>query len=166
MNLNISQATIEDLDSVESIEKICFPKEEAATRESLKDRLETFSESFLVAKVNEEIIGFINGSVINEKIICDEFYSDVSFHNPKGDYQSIFGLDVLPEYRANGIAAELIKALIEVARRAGRKGLTLCCKEEKINYYKKMGFVDIGKSESEHGNAIWYNMILLFNNRS
>lgn len=166
MNLNIRQATIKDLDSVTSIEKICFPQAEAATGESLEDRLKTFPESFLVAELEKKMVGFINGSVINEKVIRDEFYSDASFHNPQGDYQSIFGLDVLPEYRTRGIAAELVKALIEVARKAQRKGLTLCCKSEKIHYYKKLGFVDIGKSQSEHGHAIWYNMILLFNKKS
>ena len=78
------------------------------------------------------MIGFINGSVINEKIIRDEFYSDASSHDPKGDFQSIFGVDVLPEYRKNGIAAELIKAFTETAKKAGRKGMTLCSKQEKI----------------------------------
>lgn len=166
MNLNIRQATIKDLDRVANIELVCFPKAEAATRETFENRLKIFTESFLIAEMDGEMVGFINGSVINEEVIHDEFYSDASFHDPKGDYQSIFGLDVLPEYRKIGIAAELVKALIEVARRAGRKGLTLCCKEEKIHYYKKLGFIDIGKSESEHGNAIWYNMILLFNKRN
>lgn len=160
MNLNIRQAKIKDLDNVADIEMICFPKAEAATRKTFEDRLKIFTESFLVAEMSEKMVGFINGSVINEEVIRDEFYSDVSFHDPKGEYQSIFGLDVLPEYRRMGIAAELVKAFIEVARGAGRKGLTLCCKEEKIHYYKKLGFVDIGKSESEHGSAVWYNMIL------
>lgn len=163
MNLNIRQATLKDLDSVAKIEEICFPRAEAATPKSLEDRLKTFPESFLVAELHGTMVGFINGSVINEKVICDEFYSDASLHNPQGDYQSIFGLDVLPEYRRHGMAAELVKSLIEVARKAGRKGVTLCCKEEKIHYYEKSGFVDIGKSESQHGHAVWYDMIFLFN---
>jgi predicted N-acetyltransferase YhbS len=58
-----------------------------------------------------------------------------------------------------------VKALIEAARKAGRKGLTLCCKEEKIHYYEKFGFVEIGKSQSEHGYAVWYDMILLFDKK-
>jgi len=162
MNINIRQATLKDLDSVTNIEEICFPKAEAATRKSFEDRLKIFPESFLVAELNGKMIGFINGSVINDKIIRDQFYGDTSFHNPKGEYQSIFGLDVLPECRGNGVAAALMNALIEVARNAGRKGLTLCCKEEKIHYYEKFGYVNFGKSESDHGHAIWYDMILLF----
>lgn len=162
MEFKIRQATIKDLNVISNIEEICFPKAEAATCKSLETRLKTFTESFLVAELDEKIVGFINGSIINEKVIRDEFYNDISFHDPQGNYQSIFGLDVLPEYRSRGIAGKLIKSLIEIAREAGRKGLTLCCKKEKIHYYKKLGFINIGKSESKHGHAIWYNMIFLF----
>lgn len=162
MDITIRRASLKDLDKVVKTETICFPKAEAASRESFKDRLNTFPESFLVAEWDAELVGFINGSVIEEKIIRDEYYSAVSFHNPRGAYQSIFGLDVLPQYRGKGIAAMLMKELIIVAKEAERKGMTLCCKEEKIPYYQKFGFVAIGKSDSEHGNAVWYDMLLLF----
>lgn len=128
MDIKIRQVTMHELNSVANIEEICFSKAEAATRASLEDRIKVFPESFLVAELDGKIVGFINGSVINEKVIRDKFYSNTSFHDSMGDYQSIFGLDVLPEYRARGIAAELIKKLIEVARKAERKGMTLCCK--------------------------------------
>jgi ribosomal protein S18 acetylase RimI-like enzyme len=162
MDLKIRKATPQDLDRITAIEKVCFPEAEAASRESLKERLDVYHDSFLVAETEGEMVGFINGSVINENIIRDEFYSDVSSHDPKGDYQSIFGVDVLPEYRRNGIAAQLINAFMETAKKAGRKGMTLCSKQEKVHYYEKFGFVNIGKSESEHGNAVWYDMVLMF----
>lgn len=162
MDLSIRQATMKDLDQVTEIEAICFPEAEAAPRESFEERLKVYNESFLVAELDGKMVGFINGSVINKKTILDEFYEDAAFHNPQGDYQSIFGVDVLPEYRQKGIAAALIKVLTETARDAERKGLTLCCKAEKIHYYEKLGFVDIGKSKSEHGHAVWYDMVLLF----
>lgn len=163
MDIKIRQVTIHDLNRVANIEELCFPKAEAATTASLEDRIRVFPESFLVAVLDGNIVGFINGSVINEKIIKDKFYDDTSFHDSMGDYQSIFGLDVLPEFRAKGIAAELIKKLIEVAKKADRKGMTLCCKDEKIHYYEKFGFFNIGRSQSEHGHAVWNDMILLFN---
>lgn len=165
MDVNVRQASLEDLDDVVRIEKICFPRSEAATRESFEGRLKAFPESFFVAELDGKMLGFINGSVIEGEIIRDEFYSDISFHNPAGDYQSVFGLDVLPEYRGKGIAATLMQGMIEAARKAGRKGVTLCCKEKKISYYEKFGFVAIGKSDSQHGNAVWYDVVLpLINN--
>jgi hypothetical protein len=39
-----------------------------------------------------------------------------------------------------------------------RKGVILTCKAEKIPYYAKFGFVNEGESESDHGDAKWYQM--------
>ena len=36
----------------------------------------------------------------------------------------------------------------------------LTCKQEKIPYYQKFGFQNRGVSASEHGGAVWYDMVL------
>jgi len=160
--MKIRQASIEDLDSVAKVEEICFPEAEAATRESFEQRLKTFSESFFLAETEGKVIGFINGCVINETIIHDELFKDSSLHVPDGDYQTIFGLDVLPEYRNQGIAAQLMNHMIKVSKESGRKGVILTCKERLIHYYEKFGYVNKGVSKSVHGGAKWYDMILEF----
>lgn len=49
------------------------------------------------------------------------------------------------------------------ARKQGRKGLVLTCKERLIHYYARFGFVDEGVSEkSTHGNVVWHQMRLTF----
>ncbi|WP_411681110.1 GNAT family N-acetyltransferase [Clostridium thailandense] len=156
----IRQATIEDLDSVTKVEEICFPEAEAATRESLEQRIKTFSKSFFVAEENGKVIGFINGCITNSTTIYDEFYKDSSLHIEDGDYQAIFGLDVIPEYRNKGIAAQLMNYMINASKESGRKGLILTCKERLIHYYEKFGYVNKGMSNSVHGGAEWYDMIL------
>lgn len=163
MELLIRQASLEDLDLLDEIEQICFPPKEAASRDSLESRLMVYGSSFQLAALDGKIIGFINGSIINDMVIHDEHYSDTSYHDPNGAYQSIFGLCMLPEYRKSGYASALVNALIKTTADSGRKGLTLCCKEEKIPYYEKLGFVNHGKSVSDHGSAVWYNMILELN---
>jgi len=165
MQIEIRKATLQDLAAVKRIEDTCFPEAEAATEASLSERLQLFPESFLVAEAEGELVGFVNGAVIDEPIIRDAHYHDAALHNPAGAYQSVFGLDVLPEYRKRGIAANLLKALIGAARQAGRQGLTLCCKEEKIPYYEKFGLANSGRSDSTHGNAVWYDLILHFEER-
>lgn len=160
MELKIRQAAFSDLDRLSEIEQACFSEKEAASRKTLESRLGVYGDSFQLAELDGVIIGFINGSIINDKVIHDEHYGDASFHDPNGAYQSIFGLCMLPEYRKQGYASELVNAMIKTAGDAGRKGLTLCCKDEKIKYYEKLGFVNHGKSASEHGGAVWYDMIL------
>jgi ribosomal protein S18 acetylase RimI-like enzyme len=162
MDIIIRQAFIEDLDSVAKVESICFPVAEAATRESLEQRINTFSKSFFLAEIDEKIIGFINGCIINGTVIYDELYEDSTLHIPDGDYQTIFGLDVIPDYRNYGVAAQLMNHMIEVSRLAGRKGVILTCKDKLIHYYEKFGYVNKGISKSEHGGAEWYDMILEF----
>ena len=162
MQVKIRKAELQDLAALKIIEDICFPQAEAATLEALSERLQLFPESFLVAEVEGELVGFVNGAVIDEPIIRDAHYHDAALHNTDGAYQSVFGLDVNPAHRRQGIAGKLLTALIDAARQAGRKGLTLCCKEEKIPYYEKVGLVNSGRSSSTHGNAFWYDMILHF----
>jgi len=164
--ITIRQATPADLPAVTTIESICFPQAEAATYESFKHRLTTFPDSFFVAIHNDQIIGFINGCVTNERTIRDEMYEDSSLHDPNGAYQSIFGLDVLPEYRCQGIAAILMNHMIEDARKKHRKGLILTCKDRLIHYYEKFGYRNLGVSASVHGGAVWYDMLLEFEETS
>lgn len=162
MNMKIRKVSIEDLDSVTEVESRCFPMSEAAKKESLEQRIKTFPGSFFVTEIDGKIIGFINGCITNEKTIYDEMFSDANLHISNGDYQAIFGLDVIPEYQKQGIAAQLMNHMIEVSRLTGRKGVILTCKDKLIHYYEKFGFENKGVSKSQHGGAKWYDMILEF----
>ncbi|WP_320978066.1 GNAT family N-acetyltransferase, partial [Hungatella effluvii] len=124
----IRNVKAEDLDQVTEVEALCFPAAEAATEESFRKRIETFPESFFVAE-NEsgKIIGFINGCVTDERTIRDEMFEDSGLHRADGMYQSIFGLDVIPEYRRQGVAADLMNHLIQTAKARGKKGMILTC---------------------------------------
>ena len=44
--MKIRKATINDLEEITRIEAICFPESEAASKESLKNRLLIYSEHF------------------------------------------------------------------------------------------------------------------------
>ncbi len=152
----------EDLEALIQVEAECFPAAEAAGRESFQARLEIFPDSFLVAEKDGQLVGFINGCVTDERTIRDEMYEDSSLHRPDGRYQSVFGLDVIPQERRRGIAELLMRTLIEDARKKGRAGMILTCKDKLIHYYEKFGYVNQGLSESVHGNAVWYDMLLEF----
>lgn len=162
MNIIIREVEENDLDKVTKVEETCFPKSEAATKDSLKKRIRTFPKSFFVAEIDGEIVGFINGCVTNKNTIYDELYENSELHIPNGNYQAIFGLDVMPEYRCRGIAKKLMNYMIETSNLRGRKGLILTCKDRLIKYYEKFGYVNKGVSKSVHGGVIWYDMILEF----
>ena len=144
------------------IEAICFPAEEAAGQATLKERLIAFGIHFYLLEREGKVIGFINGMVSDKDRICDEMFEDASLHREDGAWQMVFGLDVLPDCRRWGYAGILLNHLIEEAKKQGRKGCVLTCKEHLISYYEKFGFVNQGISGSSHGGAVWYDMVLCF----
>ena len=162
MSITIRKATIKDLDKVANVEMSCFLEGEAASKESLEKRLKISDYTFFVAENEEEIVGIINGAIINENAIYDELYENINLHNPNGKYQSIFGLAVISKYRNQGIAAKIMNYLIQLSRKTDKKGLVLTCKKELIRYYEKFGYKNQGISKSVHGNVVWYDMLLKF----
>ena len=160
--ISIRTASMKDVDTLTEIEAASFPPAEKATRESFEKRLAVFSDCFLILEDAGRPVGLIDGMITNETTISDEMFEDASLHNPRGRWQSIFGLAVLPEERGKGFASALMRSFIEKARQEGRDGLILTCKEHLIDFYSRFGFVSSGVSKSVHGGAVWYDMMLRF----
>ena len=160
--MNIRNATIEDIQAITKVEMTCFPKAEAATEEDFKNRLRVYPNHFWLLEDNKKLVSFINGMVTNEKTLTDEMYENVELHNENGQWQMIFGVNTIPEYRRQGCAEKLMRKVISNAKDQGRKGLVLTCKDRLVHYYEKFGFENEGISDSTHGGAVWYNMRLTF----
>lgn len=156
--ITIRNATTDDLDEIARIEGLCFPKEEAATKESFAGRLLNYPEHFWLLFEDDLLISFIDGFVTNERNLKDEMYDSPDMHDETGDWQMIFGINTIPEYRRRGHASELIKHVIKEAKAQGKKGVVLTCKEKLIPFYEKHGFINEGISSSVHGNTVWYQM--------
>lgn len=158
MSLLIRKVSPADLDNVTAIEAKCFPAAEAAQRAAFQERIAAFPESFLVAEENGQMIGFINGCVTNSPVIYDEMFHSTTHHIPDGENQTVFGLDVIPEYRRRGIAAQMMRQLYAIAKSAGRKRVILTAKDNMVPYYERLGFRNDGLSGSTHGGAQWFDM--------
>ena len=163
----IRNATIEDLFAISSVEAQCFPAEEAATEEEFSERLKYYGNHFWLMFDEERLVAFVDGFVTNEADLTDEMYEKADMHDENGQWQMIFGVNTIPEYRRNGYAGELINRAIEDARNQGRRGLVLTCKDKLVGYYAKFGFVNEGKSsKSQHGGVAWNQMRLTFESYS
>ena len=161
--MNIRNGRISDVDELTAIEAECFPAAEAAERKSFEDRLKHYADHFWILEDdNGKIISFVNGMVTDEEHLTDEMYENASMHNENGAWQMIFGVNTLPEYRKKGYAETVLRRVIDDAKKQGRKGLVLTCKEKLIHFYGKLGFVDEGVSDSEHGGVVWHEMRLTF----
>lgn len=160
--MTIQKATAADIASITAVEAACFPPAEAATGEDFQKRLSVYPDHFWLLFDEGKLISFVDGFVTDEADLRDEMYENASLHNENGAWQMIFGVNTLPEYRRQGCAGRLLVQVIEDARKQGRKGLVLTCKEQLIRYYAKFGFVNEGISQSVHGNVVWYQMRLTF----
>ena len=153
---------LEEADQAVAIEQICFPPHEACSEKHMKERIAAVPELFLVAvdKQTGLIAGFLNGVATDEEEFRDEFFTDITICAPKGKNVMLLGLDVLPEYRGQGLAREIVAQYGRRERENGRERLILTCLEPKVEMYKKMGFQDNGIANSTWGGEEWHEMSL------
>lgn len=162
MDYTIRMARPADAASAAAIEAACFPAAEACGLEEFQKRIAVFPDSFWIAEAEGQPIGFVNGCVTDAPLLSDELYHDASLHQPDGAYQTVFGLDVLPDYQRQGIAAALLERMLADTRARGKKGAVLTCKDRLRHYYEKFGFKFRGVADSTHGGAVWNLMVLEF----
>ena len=150
----------EEAEQAVAIEQICFPPNEACSEQHMKERMRKAPELFLAAvdKETGRIAGFLNGVATNENSFRDEFFTDADLHDPNGKNVMLVGLDVLPEYRRQGLGRELVFQYLRREREKGRKMLVLTCLESKVEMYQKFGFKDSGIANSTWGGEEWHEM--------
>lgn len=150
----------EETEQAAQIEQICFPPNEACTREKIAERAAAAPELFLVAEDRKtgRLAGFLNGLATDETVFRDEFFQDAGLYNPRGRHVMLLGLDVLPEHRGQGLARELVRQYCCREQKNGRTELILTCLEDKVRMYEKMGFCDRGIANSSWGGEQWHEM--------
>lgn len=143
-----------------AIEQICFPPNEACSEKDIRDRIATAPELFLVAvdKETGKIAGFLNGIATDEYSFRDDFFTDASLHNQEGKNIMLLGLDVLPEYRRQGLGREIVYQYLRREREKDRRMVILTCLETKVKMYKRLGFMDRGIAASTWGGEEWHEM--------
>lgn len=162
MKITLRTAEAQDLAAITALEAACFPPAEAADYVSIRDRLAIYPQHFWLLELDGKIVSMVNGLVTDIPKLEDAMYEDSSLHNEAGQWQMIFGVDTHPDYQKQGLAAMTLRRFIQEAKKQGRKGIVLTCKERLLHYYKKFGFVNEGVSQSSHGGAVWYDMRLTF----
>lgn len=135
----------------------------------MRERVEKAADSFMIAEVSGNVLavdhltvaGFINGIATNDEKFRDDFFTDASLHNPAGKNVMLCGVDVLPAYRNQGLASLMMQAYKADAKKQGRENLLLTNLEEKVPFYKRMGYVDLGQADSTWGGEVWHEMKLV-----
>lgn len=151
---------LEETEQAIEIEQVCFTPNEACAPKSMRERIAAAPELFLVAvdKSTGKIAGFLNGLSTNEYSFRDDFFTDASLYDPEGRNIMLLGLDVLPEYRRQGLAREIMFQYLRREREKGRSIVVLTCSQSKVKMYEKLGFNDRGIADSTWGGEQWHEM--------
>ena len=80
----IRNVRLEDLDECVQVEMSGFSPQEAASRDTLKLRISTFPQGFLVAELDQHVIGMLNSGATNKDDISDEQLKQLIGHDVNG----------------------------------------------------------------------------------
>ena len=134
----LEDASSKDLNRLYEIEKECF-NEEAFTKEQISQLLDDYNTVSLIARVQDEIAGFVIGMIHIER-------STLRGH--------ILTIDVGSAYRRKGIGTLLMDEIESIFRQKGVKASFLEVREDNtsaINLYLKLGYMIMGKLDNYYG---------------
>lgn len=157
--VSIRNANMTDLTAILNIEQLGFTTEEAGTEFQYIERLKKLKETFLVAVINDQVIGFIVGPVVQEDKIADWMYEEICEQDIVGGNQMVLTIAVDPAFQGFHIGSQLLDALYIKAKTKNRETIALTCLEKNISFYEKNGYKNIGQSLSNHAGEIWYDLI-------
>jgi ribosomal protein S18 acetylase RimI-like enzyme len=160
MKLTLRKAKEQDLNRCFEIETVSYAGDEAASKEKILTRIQTYPEGFVVLENELEIIGFINSGATDDVQLSDEEFKELIGHDANGRCIVIMSVVVHPDYQGQSMAIVLMKHFIKAMQDLGKEEIFLICQTELIGLYEKFGFILMGKSDSDHGGLSWHEMSL------
>ena len=159
-DINIRMVNEHDLDRCFEIESVSYSGDEAATKDKILKRIETYPEGFIILENDREIIGFINSGATQKVELSDEEFKELVGHDPEGRHIVILSVVIHPDYQGKGMASKLMNSFIDKMKALGKTDIFLICQSELIDMYARYGFVNLGTSDSDHGGMSWNEMSL------
>lgn len=138
----ITRASLTDLKRIYKLE-VDIEYSNAASEETIRDRINMFNDGFLVIKDNnDKIYGYIESIIWNQKPF--NTFSEISnfpmHYNIKGDSLYVIFLAVEKNSRRKGYATKLLAEIEKVATRYLINRVRLVAKDDLIHFYSKNGY--------------------------
>jgi ribosomal protein S18 acetylase RimI-like enzyme len=147
MNLEIGVAAQEHFSGILCVEQT-IERDYPASRQTLMNRLNMFSDGFLIVKHTHQLIGYIESCICFEQSfsryrdICQ--FSDI--HHPEGNILFVIFIGVDERFQKMGVGSFLLSALkSRIKNRYPHiQKIHLVSKEQYVNtFYRKNGFQKI-----------------------
>lgn len=157
--MKIDHVNKRDLLAVHQIELAGFTPAEAGSQTAFAQRIQTIPDTFLVARMNNQIVGFIVGIVADTATLDDAYYEHVNPNPPTGNYLLVLSIAVAPAWQHKGVGSSLLTAFAKLAQDYQCQGIALDSLAKNVPFYERNGFATAGISPSSHAGETWYNMV-------
>ena len=142
--IKIIQASQSDLAEIEALQATSFPAEKQQPSHILEESIRKCADTFLLARDENQLLGYILSSPQSDKPQCLKVHS----------------LVIDSDHQRQGLGTLLLAALKEVAVELDYKGIRLKSPDELLSYFEMNGFIDEETSlyETSQGfSMIWFN---------
>ena len=160
--ITIREVQPSDLESIWLIGESNSDSQDEISIEMIKERIRNHAGTFLLASLNEEIIGYIIGDELTKFTQSDSRKQLEAAIPDTNDFITILDLAVHPDYQGQGFGTLLLGAMKEVTRQQKRPGIYLLCEDELLAYFEMNGFVEQGIVDGERSSEVaflmrWHN---------
>ena len=157
-SITIREVQPSDLESIWLIGESNSDSQDEISIEMIKERIRNHAGTFLLASLNEEVIGYIIGDELTKFTQSDSRKQLEAAISDTNDFITILDLAVHPDYQGQGFGTLLLAALKEVTRQQKRPGIYLLCEDELLAYFEMNGFVEQGIVDGERSSEVAFLM--------
>ena len=145
--ITIRQATLSDLDEMLAIEEANFSSEEAVSRQFLEESIRKSAGTFLVAKDENQLVGYVLGAEVSET------------HTQALLNLEIKRISIHTDHRGQGLGTLLLASLKQAAVEGGVRCLRLTCPDDFLSYFEMNGFIEEEVPEAQYASSSEWNLI-------
>ena len=145
--IKIIQASKSDLAEIEALQTSSFPAEKQQPSHILEESIRKCADTFLLARDENQILGYVLSSPQEHKPQCLEIHS----------------LVIKADHQRQGLGTLLLAALKDAAVELEYRGIRLESPSELLSYFEMNGFVDVEETDSLYAasqgfSMIWFNL--------
>lgn len=156
--IKIREAQQSDINQICLIQESISNSLEILNREIIEERIRNHAGTFLLASLNEEIIGYIIGDELTKFTQSDSRKQLEAAIPDTNDFITILDLAVHPDYQGQGFGTLLLGAMKEYTFQKNSQGLYLLSRDELLAYFEMNGFVDQGIVDGERSSEVAFLM--------
>ena len=148
--IKIIQASKSDLPEIETLQTSSFPAEKQLASHILEESIRKCADTFLLARDENQILGYVLGGPYPHNPQCLEIHS----------------LVIKADHQRQGLGTLLLAALKDAAVELEYRGIRLNSPDDLLSYFEMNGFIDVEVTDSLYAasqgvSMIWFNPFYL-----